>query len=74
MYKNMKLDAFGKKLEILRENGAWVIYELGEGKKSRSQEIFIPSEYNEDEVVLFLEDMLHEAASSANPKIKKLDQ
>jgi hypothetical protein len=29
----MKLDAYGKKIEILRENELWILYELGEGKK-----------------------------------------
>ena len=66
----MKLNAYGKLLEITRENEMWVIYELGEGKKSRSNDVFIPSEYNEAEVVRFLEDILHERATPENPSIK----
>ena len=66
----MKLDVFGKRLEILREKDMWVIYELGEGKKSRSNDIYIPSEYNESEAISFLEDLLHERATPENPNIK----
>ena len=29
----MKLDAYGKKLEVIKENGQWAIFEIGEGKK-----------------------------------------
>ena len=66
----MKLNAYGKLLEIKRENEMWIIYELGEGKKTRSNDIYIPAEYNEEEVVRFLEDMLHERATHEVPSIK----
>jgi hypothetical protein len=68
-----KTRCLGKKLEILKEDGEWVIYHLGKGKKSRSNDLLIPSEFNEAEVILYLEDMLHEVATPANPKIKRLD-
>lgn len=66
----MRLNAYGKLLEIIRENETWVIYEIGEGKKSRSNDIYIPSEFNEMQVVRFLEDMLHERATPEDPSIK----
>lgn len=66
----MRLNTYGKLLEIIRENGTWMIYEVGEGKKSRSNDFYIPSEYNEEQVVRFLEDMLHERATPDNPNIK----
>ena len=66
----MRLNAYGKLLEIKREHETWVIYELGEGKKSRSNDICIPSEYNEEQVVRFMEDLLHERATPDNPSIK----
>lgn len=69
----MKLNAYGKLLEIKRENEIWVVYEVGEGKKSRSNDIYIPSEYNEKQVVRFLEDILHERATPDNPNIKVID-
>ncbi len=66
----MRLNAYGKLLEIIRENETWAIYEVGEGKKSRSNDIYIPSDYNEEQVVRFLEDMLHERATPDDPNIK----
>jgi hypothetical protein len=66
----MRLNAYGKLLEIIRENESWVIYEVGEGKKSRSNDIYIPSDYNKEQVVRFLEDMLHERATPDDPNIK----
>lgn len=69
----MKLDAYGKRIEIQRENGDWVIYELGEGKKTLSRDIYIPSDYNEAQVIGFLEDLFHERATPENPSIKIID-
>lgn len=66
----MRLNAYGKLLEIIRENETWAIYEVGEGKKSLSNDIYIPSDYNEEQVVRFLEDMLHERATPNDPNIK----
>ncbi|MES2854914.1 MAG: hypothetical protein V4692_03570 [Bdellovibrionota bacterium] len=68
----MKLDAYGKKLEVLHENGQWVIYLLSEGKRVRSNDLVIPSEFTKEEVISYLEDLLHEAATPENPKIKIL--
>ncbi len=59
----MKLDAYGKLLEIVRENDTWAIYQLGEGRRSRSHDIVIPSDFNKSQVIQFLEDMLHESAT-----------
>lgn len=69
----MKLNAYGKKLEVLWEDEAWVIYELGDGKKRRSNDLYIPSEYSPDEVIGFLEDMLHESATPENPAIEIIE-
>ena len=69
----MKLDAFGKRMEVARENDQWVIYELGEGKKTRSSAIYIPAEYDEEKVLQFLNDLFHESATPTNPSIKVID-
>lgn len=66
----MKLDAYGRQLEILRESELWVIYEVGEGKKSCSHDISIPPDYNEKQVLTYLEDLFHERATPDRPKIK----
>jgi hypothetical protein len=69
----MKLDAYGKRIEVIKEAESWVIYELGEGKRTLSKDIFIPSDYSEPEVIQYLEDMLHEAATPENPAIRRID-
>jgi len=69
----MKLDVIGKQIEVSRENDAWIIYEIGEGKRSRSNDIYIPSEYNETQVLEYLEDMLHERATPERPRIKVIE-
>ena len=70
----MKLNIYGKcLLEVIKENDQWVIYVLGEGKKSRSNDIVIPSYMDENEVVVYLADIFHEAATPENPDIKVLD-
>jgi hypothetical protein len=69
----MRVNAFGIILEVIKENGQWVIYILGEGKKRRSYDFVIPSEFDEDGALLFLNDLLHERATPDNPEIKKID-
>lgn len=69
----MKIDAYGNVLEIIKENGEWAIYILGEGKKRRSFDIVIPSDLDEQNVILFLEDILHESATPENPRIKRVN-
>jgi hypothetical protein len=69
----MKLDAYGKRLEVNKENNQWIIYELGEGKKTQSKDIYIPESYSQDQVIQFLEDLLHERATPEFPSIKIID-
>ena len=45
----------------------------GEGKKTRSNGISIPSDYNEVQAVSFLEDILHQRATRENPSIKIIE-
>lgn len=70
---NVKINAYGRLLEIIKENEHWSIYVLGEGKKSLAKDIIIPPTYNEQEALEYLADMLHEAATPQNPDIKIVD-
>lgn len=65
----MKIKAYGKLLEVLRENEEWVIYVLGEGKKYPTNDIVIPPELSESEALQFIEDMFHERARPGNNKV-----
>jgi len=69
----MKIDAFGTIFEVLRENGRWSVFVLGEGKKRRVHEIVIPDSLKESEVPRFIADQLHERASPKNPDVKIIE-
>ncbi|HEU4708116.1 MAG TPA: hypothetical protein VFS17_02295 [Methylophilaceae bacterium] len=49
-------------LEIVRVNGRWVVYRLGNGTKRADWTIVVPHELKEDELVSFLDDFYHEYA------------
>ncbi len=70
----MKLDIYGRIFEVVRKNEKWVVFILGnEGKKRPADNIFIPSNIIEDEMIDYLEDLLHEWASSDDQWIKRID-
>lgn len=70
----MKLNVYGRiKIEILRENDEWVVYVLGEGKKRPVNDIVIPSDVKETELITFIEDLFHESATPTNKDIKIID-
>lgn len=65
----MKLNAYGKLLEVVREGDEWVTYEYREGKRRAWKDIAIPAECDEAGVILYLEDILYENASPRQPKL-----
>lgn len=70
----MKLDVFGKLVEINSRNGQWVVFYLGnEGKKRKAVDIHIPNYIPESEVVNFIADLCHEWATPNRPKVRVLD-
>ena len=70
----MKLNAYGRKIEIVRISDKWVAYYLGnEGKKRSAHDIIIPEELGENEMKKYLEDLLHEWATPSNNKIVCID-
>lgn len=69
----MKLNVYGKKIEVSRENDSWIVYELGEGKKSLWNNMYIPGEYTESEVITFLEDLFRERATPERPNIQIIE-
>ncbi len=72
-HHNQLLDILSLFIDTMSPNLCAAVYELGEGKKSRSNDIYIPSEYNKSQVISFLEDLLHEKATPENPNIKILE-
>jgi hypothetical protein len=72
--KNMKLNVYGKKIEVSKISGNWVVFYLGnEGKKRTAHDIIIPQELKENEMVKYLEDLLHEWATPSNKAITKIE-
>lgn len=59
-------------LELIRKDDLWLVYTVGEGKRTLINDYVIPPQLTEDEAIVFLEDLFHEAASPSNPKIKIL--
>ncbi len=66
----MRVDAYGRDLEIRREAGSWQVFHIGnEGKKRPAREITIPPSVRPDQVVDYLADLLHEYASARHPEV-----
>ena len=69
----MKVNAYGRDLEVIRVQDEWQVYDLGnEGKKRSARDIRIPPEVDEAAVCTFLGDLLHEYASARHPSVRVL--
>jgi hypothetical protein len=59
----VKFDIYGRfQVEVVREAGAWAVYQLDLGKRSREDSFVIPPSLATDEIAAFLDDMYHELA------------
>ena len=68
--RRIKLKAFGRPLIIERRGGHWAVFVAGnEGKRRPAPDVFIPDGISENEIVVFLDDLLHEWATPKNPGI-----
>jgi len=66
----MRVNAYGRIVEIIRTDNSWrVFYIGGEGKKRLAEDIIIPPEIEESNLIAYLEDLLHEWASGKYPHI-----
>ncbi len=67
----MKLNVYGKPLEIKRDNGRWKTFYLGnEGKKRIATDIHIPNEIKEQALIEYISDLCHEWATPTKNEIK----
>lgn len=64
----MKFDVYGRfQIEVHREDGKWVAYRVGPGKRSRINDFVIPREIlTSREIARYLDDLYHEGARLAN--------
>ncbi|MDP1933113.1 MAG: hypothetical protein Q8L60_16815 [Gammaproteobacteria bacterium] len=61
----MRFDIYGQfEVEVVQENGQWVVYRMEGGSKSREYEIVIPAGLNASGVLAFLDDAYFEFAES----------
>ena len=71
----LRLNAFGRFLDIERVDNKWIAFEKGdEGKRRRATDIVIPSSLKRAELITYLDDLLHESATESRPNIIDLDQ
>ncbi|MDH3693682.1 MAG: hypothetical protein OER96_03820 [Gammaproteobacteria bacterium] len=76
MTKNrLRLNVFGRFLDIERVGNKWIAFDKGnEGKRRRATDIVIPSSLKQSELITYLDDLLHESATASSPNIIDLDQ
>ena len=66
----LKLEVFGREMEVLRQRGRWTVYYLGaEGKKRLAPDVRIPDELNEADIALYLADVCHEWATPRHDSV-----
>ena len=69
----MKLNVFGRELEIVRAEGRWRAYYPGnDGTKRKAPDITIPDEMAEAEIVEYVGDLCHEWATPDNQEVTVL--
>ena len=70
----MKINVFGKIIEVVRNSNRWdVFYLSNEGKKRLANDIVIPSHLKEEGLIEYLSDLCHEWATPDNKEVKVLD-
>ena len=70
----MKFSVFGKNIEVIERNSKWVVFYIGnEGKKRLAEDIIVPPDILEDQLIEYLSDLCHEWARPNYSEVKKLD-
>jgi len=66
----MKLNVYGRKIEAVKSEGKWKVFILGvEGKKRIVEQITIPSNIEESELIKYFSDIYHEWATPTNRQV-----
>lgn len=57
----MKFNIYGRfQLEVRRENDAWHVYRLEDGKRASIHDVVIPPTFAAEEIATYLDDIYHE--------------
>ncbi|MDH5377221.1 MAG: hypothetical protein OEX00_02725 [Gammaproteobacteria bacterium] len=67
----MKLNVYGRLVQVLQREGGWQVFYLGnEGKKRAATDILIPPQLSEKEIPSYIADLCHEWAHPGNTEVK----
>ena len=69
----MRLDVFGREIEVVSREGRWQVYYIGaEGKKRLCDDISIPAELPREEIPTYVADLCHEWAKPGSDSVRLL--
>lgn len=68
-------DVFGRHIGVQREGERWLVFraDLTERKFSRLYEVIIPDDLTETEILGWLDDIFHEAATEKHPEVRRIE-
>ena len=70
----MRLDLYGQAIEVDRADDAWrVCYVGNDGTKRAAADIRIPDDVRAEDIAGYLDDLCHERATPAHPRVRRLD-
>lgn len=70
----IRLNAYGRHIEIQFVDGAWIAsFRSSDGKRFRAPNLAIPADLDRDQVVTYIADLLHESATESNPNVVVLE-
>ena len=71
MNASIKLNAFGRRLKIVRTAERWQVLQLSADGKSRpAPDIVLPPHLTLAEIPVYIDDLLHEFATPENPSVQ----
>jgi len=59
----MKFNIYGRfQVEVRREHDEWVVYRAELGKRTRLNDVIVPSQLDAEDIATYLDDVFHEYA------------
>lgn len=69
----LKLDVFGQRVLVFRQQKRWAVFYLGnDGKRRPAKDLVIPAGCEECEIPRYLADICHEWATPQHPDVRRL--
>ncbi|MFH2130693.1 MAG: hypothetical protein ABIK68_10005 [bacterium] len=69
----MKFDVYGRRIEVVRHNARWCVFEPGsDGKKRIADDLRIPAAVGEDELIDYLADLCHEWSRQGHDRVVRV--